>query len=260
MAPAGEDWPLADATVPDGSRIYDYLLGGKGSYAADRDMARDLLGRFPQMAGLVRVNRRFVLAGTRWSAGHGIRQFLDLGCGHPLTPALHDAAREGGPSACVIYVDKDPLVACHAAAVYAGPGLAAVRADAADPAAVLELARKTGLLDLGQPACIVLGGTLSAMAACTARAAVAGYMGELVPGSAAIISCVSYDDPAFGAEMSAMFAPAGTWRNHTAADVAGFFGGLRVEGGQAGDVRPWSWPELQEPVPGAAVLGGIGVK
>ena len=78
----------------------------------------------------------------------GICQFIDIGCGLPSRPAVHDAARDGCEGARVVYLDKDPVVVSHAAALMAGPGLASVQSDAADPVAALLDADGTGLIDL----------------------------------------------------------------------------------------------------------------
>ena len=190
-----------------------------------------MLARHPGIRLLAQVNRGFTLRATGWAARRGVRQFLDLGCGLPATPALHDAAREGEPSATVVYVDRDPAVISHAETMcWAGGRLGAVLADVRDVASVLAAAGKPGLLDFAEPAAIVLGGTLSTMAAGEARSVVAGYMAGLAPGSCAVISCASYEDPALGALMASLYSAAGYWRNHSAEDVAGFFGGLGDRG------------------------------
>ena len=249
---------LRSAQKPTQARVYDYLVGGRDNFEADRELAGDLIRRHPPVARLARVNRGFVLAAARWAAERGVRQFLDLGCGLPLRPALHEAARDGDPSARVVYVDRDTMVMSHVEALESGPGLAAVLADVADPAAVLACARMTGTVDLEQPVCAVLGATLSAMPADTARDAVAGYTAEMVPGSMVVISCASYEDRKLGAAMASAYSAAGPWYSHSRDEVAGFFGRLRVEGGQAADVRPWCWPLLQEPIAEASVIGGVG--
>ena len=150
------------------------------------------------------------------------------------------------------------MVISHVAALYDEPGLAGMQADVSDPVAVLACVRLTGLIDLERPVCVVLGATLSAMTADTARDAVAGYAAEMVPGSCVIISCASYEDRKLGAAMAAAYSAAGPWFSHTADEVAGFFGRMRVEGGQVADVRSWCWPALQEPIAEAAVIGGVG--
>ena len=187
-------------------------------------------------------------------------QFLDLGCGLPSRPAVHDAARAGYEDARVVYLDKDPVVVSHAAALMAGPGLAAVQSDAADPVTALLDAEGTGLIDLTRPACLILGCTLSAMAADVARNAVAGYAEALVPGSCIIISCASYADPARGERMAELYSAAGPWHDHDREAVESFFaaGDLRLVRGKVGDVR--CWPLTADHDEGAAVLGGIGVR
>lgn len=253
-----------DASVPNGSRMYRYLLDGKGSFAADREAADKLqaqaLSHGASIREMVQVNRAFVLRGVTWCASAlSIGQFLDVGCGDVLKPAVHDAARDGYEGARVVYVDIDPVVMLHVTHLQRGPGLGAVLADAADPASVLGDEAVRDLLDFTRPACVVLGGTLSAMDAATARAAVAGYAKALVPGSAMIISCASYADPEFGAEMAALFAAAsngaGQWRNHDKETVASFFaaGGLRL-------VRADVGPVLRDQERPGEVLGGVGIK
>ena len=266
MAGPGEECPPVDASRPSTPRVYDCLLGGKDNFAADRDLAGRLEAEAPGLRELARVNRAFVLQSARWAASMlGISQFLDLGCGLPSRPAVHEVARDGCEGARVVYVDKDPMVACHAASLMAGTGLAAVRADAAEAARVLELVADLEvpgsggrLIGFARPVCVILGGTLSSMPAETARAAVAAYAEALAPGSAVVISCVSYADPEFAAKMEDMFSAAGTWRNHPLADVESFFGGLRVVHGRVADVR--CWPMMPPETPAACVLGGIGVR
>lgn len=246
---------------PTAAGVCDFLAGGHDHFAADRELAGQLLALHPGVRQLARVNRGFVLAAARRAGERGVRQFIDLGCGMRATPALHDLAREGNPAARVVYVDRDAAVISHAeTACWAGGGLGAVLADVSDVSAVLAAAGMLGLLDFAEPAAIVLGGTLSAMPADEARTVVAAYMAEMAPGSCAVISCASYEDADLGAQMAAMYSAAGDWLNHSPRDVAGFFGGLRVEGGQARDVQCWSWPDLQEPIVGAAVIGGIGIR
>ena len=266
-APDGEPPPLVDASRPLAPRIYDFLLGGKDNYAADRALGEELLRLSPGLDDLARVNRAFVLKAVQWSASMlGIGQFLDLGCGLPSRPYVHTAARQGCEDARVVYVDRDPMVICHAAALEAGPGLAAVKADVSDPGRVLEVVADLAvagagrLIDFRQPVCAIFGGTLSAMPADVARNAVRGYMAALARGSAVIISCASYADREHGVVMEKAFAPAADWRNHSLAEVESFFAAanLRVMRGRVADVA--SWPMLPAETPDVAVLGGIGVK
>jgi hypothetical protein len=265
--PRGTSTPV-DATAPSNPRIYDYLLGGRDNFEADRQMAEALQAQAQGGTGvreLAGINRRFVLRATTWAASMlGIGQFIDCGCGLPSSPAIHDAARDGCPEARVVYADRDPMVISHAAALMTGTGLAAVMADVSVPARVLglvadlEVPGAGPLIDFARPAACIFGGTLSGMDADTARTAVAGYAEALAPGSCVIVSCTSYLDQEHAARMAALFAPAGTWLNHGLEDVASFFGGLRIVRGRAGNVK--CWPMLPAETPDACVLGGIGIK
>ena len=255
-------------TRPSPARVYDYYLGGKDNFAADREAGEMLLKEHPGLRVLARQNRTFVLKAVTWAASRGITQFIDAGCGLPASPSVHDAARDAEPSARVVYIDKDPLVISHVRALQAdAEGLAALEADVTDTAGVLEavagLAGPGGgrLLDLAEPACLVLGGTLSDMDADTARGVVAGYAGALAPESCAIACCAHFTDGEVAARIAAVFAdgPCGEWRNHSREDVASFFGGLRIVRGQVADVR--CWPMVPSGYARAGcVLGGVGVK
>ena len=259
------------ADTPSNARIYDYLLGGKDNFQRDRDLAAELeaqAGNGPGAGELARINRAFVLRAVRWvSSMTGAGQILDLGCGLPSRPAVHEVARETCPETAAVYVDRDPVAVSHAAALMGGPGLAAVKADVSDPARVLELVAalrvpgRGSLIDLARPACVILGATLSAMDADTARAAVKGFAAALVPRSAVIISCASWADPETGQRVAAVHGPAGSWHNHGCEDVASFFAaaGLRVIHGQPMDARCWPACPLDRGRPGAQVLAGIGI-
>jgi SAM-dependent methyltransferase len=266
VQPADSGEP-AGMSVPNGPRVKDYFLGGKDNYAADRAKAEDLEAAAQahsrtSIREMVRLNRAFTLKAVTWSASMlGIGQFLDLGCGLPSRPSVHEAARDGYPDARVVYVDSDPLVMVHVAALQNGPGLAAVQADdLADPVPVLREVRE--LLDFTEPACIVLGGVLSGMDSGAARKAVAGYADVLAPGSAMVISCAVYGDPEFGERMADLFGGDGRWFNHTKDDIASFFsaGELRLVHGRVMDLRCWpTCPVTAQDEPGGMVLGGIGL-
>lgn len=256
-----------DFTRPSGPGTYNCLLDQADCLPADEALVAELTDPEKGYAGLralARANRAFVLKAAAWTASMlSITQFLDLGCGLPLTPSVHGTVQGPEPEAVVAYVDSDPLVVSHVQAVAASEGwtgTAVVQGDASDPASVLADEGVRGLLDLSRPACVILGSTLSAMTADEARGAVKGFTAALAPRSAVIISCVSFADEATGARLARVFGDAGEWRNHPAPDVASFFGagGLRVIRGRPGDVR--CWPLLPEADGDAAVLGGIGVK
>jgi hypothetical protein len=254
----------AGTDQPDAARVLNYWLGGNDNFAADREAGEVLLDPVkghPGLRVLARENRAFVLTAVAWLARtRGIRQFLDLGCGLPVSPAVHDAARDVVPDASVAYVDRDPLVTGHVRALQAtGPGLAAVEADVTDPAVVLEDPALRTVIDLGEPVAVVLGGTLSDMPADAARSVVAGFTEALAPGSAVVVSCACFDDEETARRIAAVFG--GSWRNHSREDVAGFFAaaGLLPVRGEVGDVR--CWPMVPSGCGRTArILGGVGIK
>ena len=114
------------------SRIYDYVLGGKDNYAADRAEAERLVAIYPQLPRLARHNRLFLVRAVTWLAGRGIRQFLDIGCGLPTAQNTHQIAQAARSDCRVAYVDSDPVVVTHARALLSGAGVTAVPGDLAD--------------------------------------------------------------------------------------------------------------------------------
>jgi len=155
--PSGGEPPKIDITVAHPARIYDYWLGGKDNFAADREAAEATLAVNPYIVPGVRANREFLAAAVRYLAGEaGIRQFLDIGTGLPTGNSTHEAAQSVRPDARVVYVDNDPVVIAHARALLAGePGTTDyVRADLRDPAEIVREAART--LDFGQPVAIML--------------------------------------------------------------------------------------------------------
>src|ERR1700722_10653843 len=112
--------PGIDTSRPNIARVYDYLLGGKDNFAADREQARQLLKMNPGMEQWARSNRAFVVAAAARAAREGgIAQFLDLGSGLPSYPAVHEAVRAVNPDARVAYVDFDKVAGIHSQALLA---------------------------------------------------------------------------------------------------------------------------------------------
>ncbi len=151
-----------DPTVPNVARIYDALLGGKDNFAADREAARKLLDAVPGAARAARDNRRFLGRAVWYLAGEaGIRQFLDIGTGLPTQGNVHEIARAAYSPCRVVYVDYDPVVAVHAAALLAdSPNVAAAQGDLRDPAHLLALPEVRALIDFGQPVAILMAAVL----------------------------------------------------------------------------------------------------
>src|SRR5437868_189884 len=104
--------------VAHSARVYDYLLGGKDHYAADRAAAEEVIKVAPYMRTSVRASRNFMVRVARYlAAERGIRQYLDVGTGLPTSPNLHEIVQGVDPTSRVIYVDNDPIVLVHARAL-----------------------------------------------------------------------------------------------------------------------------------------------
>ncbi|MFE7316949.1 SAM-dependent methyltransferase [Streptomyces sp. NPDC057555] len=141
------------------ARIYDYLLGGKTNFLADRMAAGRVLGVFPAALVAARINREFMHRATRYLATAGLRQFLDIGTGIPTPPNVHEIAQGIAPDARVVYTDNDPIVLAHAAALLRGTPegrTAYVPADVTDPGGILSAPQLLDTLDLTRPVALSL--------------------------------------------------------------------------------------------------------
>jgi O-methyltransferase involved in polyketide biosynthesis len=148
-----------DATRPQISRIYDYLLGGTNNHSADRRTGEAVLTEFPSLAATARANRAFLARAVRYAARQGIRQFLDVGAGLPTSPTTYDIARQVAPDSRVMYVDNDPMVLARSEALAPGDPRGRttyIEADLRDPGAILADARLREVIDLDQPVALLL--------------------------------------------------------------------------------------------------------
>ena len=147
-----------DTSVANQARVYDYLLGGKNNYAADRAAAEAVLKIAPETVFTARANRAFLGRVVRYLAGQaGMRQFLDIGTGIPTSGNTHQVAQEIAPEIRVVYVDYDPIVLAHARALLTSHEAGAteyIDADLRDTDTILSRARQ--LLDFSKPVAITL--------------------------------------------------------------------------------------------------------
>ena len=156
---AGKTGPRPfDVTVAHQARIYDYLLGGKDNFAADRAAVEEGLKIWPDMAFAARANRAFLGRVVRYLAGEaGIRQFLDIGTGIPTAGNTHQIAQAIAPESRVVYVDYDPVVLAHARALLTSHDAGVteyIHADLRHTDAIL--ARASRLLDLTKPVAVTM--------------------------------------------------------------------------------------------------------
>src|SRR5450755_259295 len=151
--PAGFDTSVAHV-----ARVYDYWLGGKDNFAADRAAGEQAIAAYPDIVFSVRANRAFLARAVRFLAADcGIRQFLDIGTGIPTANNTHQVAQSVAPECRVVYVDDDPVVLAHARALLTtGPAGATdyIDADLRDTQKILQSAERT--LDFSRPVAVTL--------------------------------------------------------------------------------------------------------
>ena len=154
--------PQLDTSEAHSARVWNYLLGGKDNFAADRAVGDLILTMFPGIAQIARVQRRFLARAVRYlAADAGITQFLDIGTGLPTANNTHQVAQQIVPHARIVYVDNDPLVLVHAEALLtSAPGgvTSYIEADLRDPEAILRGAART--LDFSQPVALMMLGIM----------------------------------------------------------------------------------------------------
>jgi hypothetical protein len=150
--PAGIDVRRANV-----ARVYDYLLGGSHNFLADQDLGRSLVATDPSVRAIARANRDFLGRAVRFIAGAGVRQFLDIGSGIPTEGNVHEVAQGASPGARVVYADIDPVAIAHSKALLAGnPATAVIEADLRQPQKILDHDTTRRLIDLSQPAGLLL--------------------------------------------------------------------------------------------------------
>jgi SAM-dependent methyltransferase len=197
--------------IPHPARVYDFLLGGKDNFAADREAAEMSLKISPEILDSARANRKFLMRAVQFLRDSGIRQFLDVGTGLPTSPNTHEIAQSGHPDARVAYVDNDPVVFLHAESLMAdNQTTAVVRADLRDVEEVLASAGK--LLDFTKPVGLLFVACLHNIPDADDPAGiVARYLSALAPGSYLVISHVTDElDPDRMHAITAEYAKRGT--------------------------------------------------
>ena len=191
--------PDFDTSVPHIARVYDYWLGGKDNFAADRELGEQTLEAYPNLVFSVRANRAFLARTVRFLAREaGIRQFLDIGTGIPTANNTHEVAQHIAPDSRIVYVDNDPIVLSHARALLKSSpqgACAYLDADLRDPDAILSAA--AGTLDFGQPIAVMLIAVMHFIGDdAQASEIITRLTTACVPGSYLVISHVGGDNDA----------------------------------------------------------------
>jgi hypothetical protein len=261
----GESAPF-DTSVAHVARVYNYWLGGKDYFAADRAAGEQAIKAFPDIVLSARANRAFLARAVRFLAGEaGIRQFLDIGTGIPSANNTHEVAQSVAPDSRIVYVDNDPIVLTHARALLTSDpagGTDYIDADLREPEQIL--ARAAQLLDYDRPVAVMLMAILQHLhEEDDPYQVVATLMGAMPPGSYLALSHPAKDIDAeamakMAESLNKMMAEKVTFRDRPA--VARFFDGLElIPPGmvQASKWRPATDAEAASP---AALWAGVARK
>jgi hypothetical protein len=255
-----------DVNVAHIARVYNYWLGGKDHFAADRSAGDATIGVYPGIRMSAQANRAFLARAVRYLAGtEGIRQFLDIGTGLPTANNTHEVAQATAPSSRIAYVDNDPLVLAHARALLTSApegATAYLDADLRETEKILEQA--AAILDFGQPIAIMLIAVLHYIPdLAEARDIVARLLAAVPPGSFIAISHAGSD--LFPHEIAAFeknlneYLPGDRHVARPREDVALFFADTTLLA--PGVVRVSEWrPATTDTTAHTTLWGGVGRK
>jgi len=263
----GYEWGGAariDVTRPHPARRYDYWLGGKDNFQADRDAAEAIAAVFPHIRTAARENRAFMRRAVSYLAAEaGVRQFLDIGTGLPTANNVHDVAQRIAPESRIVYVDNDPLVLSHARALLTSSeqgATAYIDADARNPEKILLDPAVRDTLNLAEPVALLLVAVLHFVEDDDDPYAIVKQLVSALPtGSYLVLSHATFDplDPETIAAMNAVnegitpkFCP------RTMSEVSQFFEGLDLL--DPGIVSVSDWRPEPGPRPTAAEATGYG--
>jgi hypothetical protein len=256
-----------DARVAHPARVYDYWLGGKDNFEADRIAGEATIAAYPAIQASARANRAFLARSVRYLAAEaGIRQFLDIGTGLPTANNTHEVAQSVAPESRIVYVDNDPLVLSHARALLtSGPvgATAYLDADLRDTESILDLA--AGTLDFARPIAIMLLAILHYIPDTReARRIVARLVDAVPSGSYLAISHAASDiSPAEMAEMIRRMNEHLAEGNHVGRPrqaVARFFDGLELVEPGVVKVTQWRPASAVEAGGPTSLWGGVARK
>jgi S-adenosyl methyltransferase len=253
--------PQIDTSVAHSARIYDFILGGKDNFEADRRAAEAAIARNPNMAAGMRANRSVMRRMTAYLAGEaGIRQFLDIGTGLPTSPNMHEIAQRAAPESRVVYVDNDPIVLAHARALLTSTAEGActyIDADARDPETILADPKLGATIDLSRPVALMLFGIVHFLPdSDDPQAVVARFMAALPAGSYLAIQHPTADFYPPGIGSQSAYRGAGIPFQYRSKDeFARFLDGLELVDPGITPMSEWR-PELEPgPQPGPSEAG-----
>src|SRR6266516_869676 len=255
--------PFLDTSRPHPARMYDYFLGGKDNFPADREAGDEVLTAWPEVREGVRENRAYLRRVVSFLAREaGIRQFLDIGTGIPTQGNVHEVAQAVVPDARVVYVDNDPIVHVHANALLAGETTSIILADLREPETILDHPEVRRVIDSGAPFAVLLLAILHFVSddADPARI-VAAFRKALRPGSFLAISHVTADFSPETTERAARVYDRAAARliPRGGAEIGRFFDGLDLVEPGLVPIQRWR-PRGQPAQLRGGMYGGVGRK
>jgi hypothetical protein len=250
--------------------MYDYYLGGKNHFAADRELAEKMLAAVPSARTAARENRAFLGRAVRFlAAERGVRQFLDIGTGLPTGSSVHEVAQAVTPDAGIVYVDNDPLVLAHARALLTSTPegrTAYISADLREPAVILADPVVRDVLDFSQPVALILAAILHFVTDSDEPGRIiATLLDALPPGSYLVASHGTHEhnEEEFAAGQNAYQSSGVSAQARDSADFAALaFNGLELMPPGVVLVSEWR-PGSTDPRPSPAevgIYGGVGRK
>ena len=263
----GPERPLASYTsVAHVARVYDYLLGGKDNFAADREAAEQAMRINPDIVSTARANRAFLVRTTSYLARQaGLRQFLDIGTGMPTNRNIHEVAQSIAPRSRVVYVDHDPIVLTHARALLTSSPEGVtdyLEADLREPGKILAEAAQT--LDFSRPVAIMLIAVLHLILDRDDPYDLVGQLVDaVVPGSYVVISHAASDLDteamiSMTNRLNELMAQQAVPRTHR--EVAAFFAGLDLVEPGLVRIPEWRPASVSDTAVRAQMWGAIGRK
>lgn len=247
--PDPEQLPKIDSSVPHSARVWNYWLGGKDNFAADRAVGDQFREMYPGIVEIARESRAFLMRAVRRLAGDaGIRQFLDIGTGLPTANNTHEVAQDVAPECRIVYVDNDPLVLVHARALLTSSPEGAtdyVDADVRDPDKILRAAART--LDFDQPVAVMMLGILGNVPDTDGARSIVNRLVHAVPSGSYLVINDGTDTDERSVEAQRVRSEAGDpYCLRSPEEISRFFDGLELL--EPGVVSTPRWrPEPSDP-------------
>ena len=221
-----------DASRPHVARVYDYLLGGKDNFAADRAIGDKMLASIPAVQLGVRAQRDVLGRVVRYLVGEvGLRQLLDIGSGLPTADNVHEIAQRIEPATRVVYLDNDPIVLSHAEALLADDkGTFVVDGDLRDPAGIVANPDVRKYLDWEQPIGLLMCGILHYVLDDEQPAEMVATLYDALPSGSYVFihHLLSIEDPAAALLQEQMRSGLGRAQFRTLDEVRVLFDGLEL--------------------------------